>query len=189
MGGPDSSEKLTELFSAERIQARVRDLGQEITRDFQHRKVVLVCVLKGAFLFFADLVRAVSLDVEVDFVRLSSYGTETASSGKILFGKDMEIPVAGKDVVIVEDIVDTGRSMVFLKNVLQARNPRSVSICTLVDKHERRIVDVDVEYAGFRLHEGFIVGYGLDFNERFRYLSAICTLEQGAPPSANDSGA
>ncbi|HCO12470.1 MAG TPA: hypoxanthine phosphoribosyltransferase, partial [Desulfonauticus sp.] len=135
-------------------------------------------VLKGAFLFFADLVRAIDLNLEVDFVRLSSYANQKSRTGKVIFSKDMELPIEGKHLLLVEDIVDTGHSMAYLKKVLEARKAESVKICALIDKKERREVDVEVDYAGFVLEKGFIVGYGLDYAEKYRNLSGVFELKE-----------
>ncbi len=168
--------KLKEIFKPDLIQNRVRELGEEISRDFQDRSLVAVCVLKGAFIFYADLIRSLSIEPEMDFVRMSSYADRTSSSGKVIFSKDMEISIKGKNVLIVEDIVDTGRSVSYLRRVLEGRDPESVRLCALIDKHERREVQVKVDYAGFVLKKGFIVGYGLDCAERYRKLPGIYTL-------------
>lgn len=161
------------VIDAGQIQARVKELAAEIETRFEGEPLVLVCVLKGAFIFFADLVRHLSCCPELDFIRLASYGADKESSGKVLFSKDMEVPVKGKHVVVVEDIVDTGRSMRYLEKVLAEREPRTVSICALVDKHERREVEVEVDFPGFRLKKGFIVGYGMDYAEKYRELPGI----------------
>jgi hypoxanthine phosphoribosyltransferase len=168
--------KLKQIIRPELIQSRVKELGSEISRDFIDRSLVAVCVLKGAFIFYADLMRSLSIELEMDFVRMSSYADKTSSSGKVIFSKDMEISVKGKNVLIVEDIVDTGRSVSYLRRVLEERDPESVSLCALIDKHERREVRVSVDYAGFVLQQGFIVGYGLDYAEKYRKLPGIHQL-------------
>lgn len=168
--------QLKEIIGAEQIKNRVQEMGQKISSDYQDQSLVTVCVLKGAFIFYADLVRALSIDPEMDFVRMSSYGNQTSTSGKVVFSKDMEIPVKGKNVLIVEDIVDTGHSVSYLKKVLEARGPDSIKTCALIDKHERREVPISVDYAGFVLQRGFIVGYGLDYAEKYRNLPGIFEL-------------
>lgn len=171
------SHKLTPFITAEQIADRVQALGHEITASYAGKDpLVCICVLKGAFLFFADIVRKVDRDIEIDFVRLASYGTGTARSEDIVFSKDLEISIEGKDVLVIEDIVDTGHSMDFLLHVLQRRNPKSLKICALIDKHERREKDVHVDFPGFKLSDGFIVGYGLDYAERYRELDGIYEL-------------
>lgn len=171
------AHKLIPYITAEEIQERVATLGKEITEAYPDESpLVCVCVLKGGFLFFSDLIRKIDKDLEVDFVRLASYGTATARGEDILFSKDMEVPIDGRDVLIIEDIVDTGHSMDFLKHVLLKRRPKSLKICALVDKSERREIDVEVDFAGFKIQDGFIVGYGLDYAERYRELDAIYEL-------------
>ncbi|MFW6323687.1 MAG: hypoxanthine phosphoribosyltransferase [Desulfovibrionales bacterium] len=166
-------DELQVVFSAEQIQDRVKELGAEISAAYQGKQVVMVCVLKGAFLFFADLVRHIDIDAELDFVRLASYGSGKSRFGKVVFSKDMELPVEDKHIIIVEDIVDTGHSMNYLTEVLSKRGPRSITVCALIDKAERREVPVEVGYSGFPVKEGFLVGYGLDHAEQYRNLDGI----------------
>lgn len=168
--------KLKEIFGPNLIHNRVKKLGRQISWDFRDRPLVAVCVLKGAFMFYADLVRALSIEPETDFVRMSSYADRTSPSGKMVFSKDMEISVRGKHVLIVEDIVDTGHSVSYLSRVLKDRGPESVNLCALIDKHERREIQVRVDYPGFVLQQGFLVGYGLDYAERYRNLPGIFQL-------------
>ncbi|KAB1439096.1 hypoxanthine phosphoribosyltransferase [Pseudodesulfovibrio senegalensis] len=176
------AHKLTPFISAEEIRNRVNEMGGEIARAYDDdAPLICVCVLKGAFLFFSDLIRSIDREVQVDFVRLASYGAATARGEDIVFSKDMEVSVDGKHVLIIEDIVDTGHSMDFLLHVLKKRNPKSLKICALIDKHERREIDVTVDFPGFDIPSGFIVGYGLDYAERYRELDAIYEL-------ATDSG-
>ncbi len=166
-------EKLELLFSQKEIEQVVARLAKEISADYATKNVVLIGVLKGAFVFLADLVRQLTIPVEIDFMRISSYGSQKESSGKIKVTKDVEVPLEGKDVLIIEDIVDTGLSLKFLVDHILAQNPSSLRICALVDKKARREVEVQVDYIGFEMEEGFIVGYGIDFDERYRYLPAI----------------
>jgi len=170
--------KLTPFITAEQIAERNITLGQEITESYKDSQepLVCICVLKGAFLFFSDIIRKIDRDIEVDFVRLASYGTATSRGEDIVFSKDLEISIEGKDVLVIEDIVDTGHSMDFLLHVLRRRNPKSLKICSLIDKHERREKHVTVDFAGFKLNDGFIVGYGLDYAERYRELDGIYEL-------------
>ena len=166
--------ELRQVISQEEIQNRVRELGAQITRDYQGRPVVFIGVLKGAFIFLADLVRAVNLsDVEIDFVRLASYGKSDTSSGEVKITKDIELTIKGKDVIIVEDIVDTGYTLKYLEEVLRLHEPRSVKVCCLIDKAERRKAEVNIDYCGFKVPKGFLVGYGLDFAEKWRHLPGI----------------
>lgn len=160
------------VFSEQAIRARVAELGAEIQQIYGNEPLVMVCVLKGAFVFFADLVRHMTNNPELDFVRLASYGSSTESS-TISFTKDIEIAIEGKHVLIVEDIIDTGHSMDFLLRQLAARGAKSLRLAVLIDKYERREVPVSADFVGFSMHEGFIVGYGLDYAEKYRELTAI----------------
>ncbi len=169
---------LTELFNPDIIQKRVLELGAEISRDFQDKKIIAVCVLKGAVIFYSDLIRTLNIDMEMDFVRLSSYGNEKSSSGNVTFSIDMETSIKDRHVLIVEDIIDTGLSITHLLRILKDRNPRSLSLCALIDKQERRQVQVQVDYTGFVLQEGFIVGYGLDYAQKYRNLPGVFNLSQ-----------
>ncbi len=164
------------IIDAEAIAKRVRELGANISEHYGDEPLVMVCVLKGAFIFFADLVRALTIEPEVDFVRLASYGTQTSRKERILFSKDMELSVHGKHVLVVDDIVDTGHSALYLLNVLRMRGAKSLRVCALIDKRERREVDVTVDFPGFVLSEGFVIGYGLDYAERYRHLPSVYTL-------------
>ena len=175
------AHKLTPFITAEQIAERNKTLGQEITESYDgDQPLVCICVLKGAFLFYSDIIRQIGRDIEVDFVRLASYGTATSRSEDIVFSKDLEVSIEGKDVLVIEDIVDTGHSMDFLLQVLRMRNPKSLKICALIDKHERREKRVQVDFAGFKLSEGFLVGYGLDYAERYRELGGIYELSTEA---------
>ncbi|HDQ39789.1 MAG TPA: hypoxanthine phosphoribosyltransferase [Desulfonatronum sp.] len=174
------SSNLKIVIDSKAIAQRVRELGAAISDHYRAEPLIMVCVLKGAFIFFADLVRAVSIEPELDFVRLASYGNQTMRKERILFNKDMELPVAGKHVLVVDDIVDTGHSVHYLLNVLAMRGARSLRVCALVDKRERRQVEVVVDFPGFVLSSGFVVGYGLDHAERYRHLSAVHELMDNA---------
>ena len=166
------------LYSRQEIAAQVARIGEEISRDYQGREVLMVGVLKGSFLFFADLVRAIQIPTVVDFVRLASYGSETKSSGIVEMRKDLELPIEGRDVIIVEDIVDSGLTLESLYHRLMLRNPRTLRICTLIDKRCRREVDIRPDYVGITMDDGFIIGYGLDFDERYRNLADIYMVEE-----------
>lgn len=165
------------LLSEDVVQARVRELGEQITRDYRGRPLVLVCVLKGAAPFFVDLVRSIALPVHLDFIAISSYGASTKSSGVVRFLKDLDSPIEGKDVLIVEDIVDTGLTLRYILDNLTTRQPASIKICGLLLKERQRHEDVPVEYVGFQIPDKFVVGYGLDFAERYRNLSYIGVLK------------
>ena len=166
------------LFSRAEIARRVAELGEGIGRDYAGRNVVMVGVLKGVFIFMADLVRALPFPVEVDFVRLCSYGAGTTTSGEVNITKDVEMSLQDRDVIIVEDIVDTGLTLAFLKQHLAIHQPRSLKICCLIDKKERREVEVPLDYIGFAVEQGFLVGYGLDCGEQSRTLPEIFVLEK-----------
>ncbi|MFA7381925.1 MAG: hypoxanthine phosphoribosyltransferase [Desulfurivibrionaceae bacterium] len=168
-----------ELVSRVAIARRVKELGQAITRDYAGRRLVVIGILNGAFIFLADLVREIELPMEIDFIRVSSYGSSTCSSGAIQCSKDTELELAGKDILLVEDIVDTGRTIACLRELLMRRKAESVRVCSLIDKKERREVAVAVDYAGFEVAEGFLVGYGLDHAQQHRQYPAIYKLVSG----------
>ncbi len=166
------------LYSKEVIDQRVKELADAISHDLEGKEVVLIGVLKGAFIFLADLARHLKVSHNVDFTRLASYGSGLMSSGNITVTKDIETDIEGKEVVIVEDIIDTGITMAFLRERLEKRKPASVRICALIDKKHRREIAIDADYVGFDLDEGFVVGYGLDFDEKFRCLPDIYVIEE-----------
>lgn len=167
------------------LQRRVRELAAEITRDCgRGTPLHLICVLKGAFVFTSDLVRALDLPLTLDFMAVASYGTKTTSSGEVRVLKDLDTALEGRDVLIVEDIVDSGLTLHYLQEIIRARGPRSVRTVCLLNKPARRTVDVRVEYIGFDIDDGFVVGYGLDFGERYRNLPDIAMLDQHAVPPA-----
>ncbi|MBI9112724.1 hypoxanthine phosphoribosyltransferase [Maridesulfovibrio ferrireducens] len=168
---------LKEVFSSEVIAARIKEISKEISVTYGDQPLVCVCVLKGAYLFFADLTRSLEAEPEIDFVRLSSYGSGTSRTGSMNFSKDLEGSIADKHVLIVEDIVDTGHSVEFLKHVFSKRNPLSIKTCALIDKGERREIDLKVDFPGFVVENGFLVGYGMDYAEKYRYLNAVYELE------------
>ena len=165
------------LFTHEQIWRRAEELGQEITEDYAGEKLVLIGTLKGAVPFMSDLMKNISLDVEIDFVSASSYGSGTESSGEVILKHDITLDLRDKHVVLVEDIIDTGNTIKALKAYLQKKGPKSVSICTLLDKPSRRRVDVKGDYIGFVVDDLFIVGYGLDFDQKYRNLPYISYLE------------
>ncbi len=163
------------LFSEERIKKRVGELAADITRDYKDKDKppVMVCVLKGAFMFFADLVREIKADVDVDFVMLSSYGDSQVTGGNVKLKCDMSRDVKGRDVIIVEDIVDTGLTVKCFKELLESRGARTVKIAALINKPSRRTVSVFPDYAGFEIPDSFVVGYGMDYAERYRTLCRV----------------
>ena len=165
------------LYTADEIEQRVREIARQVNALYVGKPLVMICILKGAFMFFSDLVKHITVEPEIDFVRVASYGCGTSSSRTISFSKDVEISLEGKDVLLVEDVVDSGHTMDFLVRQMQARGAKSLRIAALVDKKERREVDVTVDFAGFVLSSGFILGYGLDYAERYRELPAIYVAE------------
>jgi len=165
--------RLNPLLSREQIVSIVQGLADRISKDYSGRELVLVCILKGAFMFLSDLARHLEIPVKIDFVRLASYGSGMKTSGRIEITKDIELPIEGKDVLIVEDIIDSGHTLQFLKDRIILSNPRSVKICALLDKKARREVEMEVDYLGIDVEDVFIVGYGIDFNENYRHLPEI----------------
>lgn len=169
------------LISEEEIKAKLKELGEKITRDYRDSdNILLVGVLKGAVLFIADLIRHIDLPLEVDFMAVSSYGASTESSGVVRILKDLEQNIQGKNILIVEDIIDSGLTLSYLYNLLKSRNPADIKICTLLDKPSRRKVDIKVDYLGFEIPDYFVVGYGLDYNEKYRNLPFIGVLKPEA---------
>ena len=175
------------LISEDDLQARIRALGEEITSDYAGRAPLLVGVLKGAFMFMSDLSRAIDLPVEFDFMAVSSYGHSTRSSGVVRIVKDLDIDLADRDVIIVEDIIDSGLTLNYLRRNLLARNPASLEVCALLVRENHRVDAAILRYEGFRVPSDFLVGYGLDVNERFRNLSDIRVVT-AASDAANDGG-
>jgi hypoxanthine phosphoribosyltransferase len=171
------SAKLTTLLTEAKIQARILELGAQITKDYPEGTLYLVCILKGACFFLADLARAIERDAFIEFMGISSYGKQKTTSGQVRVTKDLDIAVEGADLLIVEDIIDSGVTLNYLTQLLQQRHPRSVRIVTLLDKPERRLRPVDVAYVGFIIPDEFVVGYGLDYAEKYRNLRDICVLE------------
>ena len=178
-----SNPNLEPLFSSEQIQARVSEMGAEIARDYAGRRPLLIGVLKGAYIFLSDLVRATDLRLGVEFMAISSYGAAMRSSGEVRIVKDLDVPVDGRDILIVEDIVDTGLTLSFLIGSLHQRGARTVRLAALLDKHERREREVRIDYCGFRIPDAFVVGYGLDYDERYRNLPYIAVIKD---PSLRD---
>ncbi|MFN2484516.1 MAG: hypoxanthine phosphoribosyltransferase [Candidatus Limnocylindria bacterium] len=164
------------LVTEQHIQQRVRDLGAQLTRDYAGRDPVLVSVLKGSILFLADLIRATELPLSVDLMEVSSYGQGTESSGLVRILKDLSAPIEGRHVVVVEDIIDTGLTLNYLLRYLEGKHPASVAICALLDKPARRLVEIPIAYRGFSIPDQFVVGYGLDFAERYRNLPYVGVL-------------
>ncbi len=164
------------LVTKEQISARVKELGAQINKDYDGEPITLVCTLRGASIFFADLVRELTGDVEIDFIAVSSYGAGTATSGEVKMIKDLSSPIMDKNVIIVEDIIDTGITLSYLKRLLEARSPKSVKVCSLLDKPSRRKVDFVGDYIGFEIENEYVVGCGLDYNQKMRNLPDVCVL-------------
>lgn len=171
------AERVKVLLTEEEVDARIQAIGDQISRDYEGRQVHLVCVLKGGSFFMCELAKRIRVPVSLDFMSVSSYGSETKSSGVVKIVKDLDETLAGKDVIVVEDIVDSGRTLSYLMEMLKDRKPASLRLCTLLDKPERRVVDVHVDYTGFEIPDEFVVGYGLDYDQKYRNLPYIGTVE------------
>ncbi|MCQ2527131.1 MAG: hypoxanthine phosphoribosyltransferase [Lachnospiraceae bacterium] len=161
------------LLSEEEVDRRINEIGEQITKDYEGKTVHLLCVLKGGSFFMCELAKRISVPVSLDFMSVSSYGKDTKSSGVVKIVKDLDESIKGKDVLVVEDIVDSGRTLSYLMELLAAREPASLRLCTLLDKPERRVVDVNVDYTGFQVPDEFVVGYGLDYDQLYRNLPYI----------------
>jgi hypoxanthine phosphoribosyltransferase len=171
------------LITAEQIRQRTRELAQEISRDYKNQDLHLICVLKGGVVFLVDLMRELTVPHSVDFMATSSYGAETESSGVVRILKDLDDPIAGRNVLIVEDIIDSGNTLHYLTRILREREPNSLRICTLLNKQERREVDVQIDYVGFNIPNKFVYGYGLDLDQIYRNLPYVAVFE---PVSSRD---
>ncbi len=178
----EPTSEVQPLISERELAVRVRALGQEIARDYAGRELVLVSVLKGSFMFCADLARAIDLPLAIEFLGLKSYGDSQATSGVVQITSDLGHPVADKDLLIVEDIVDTGLTMSYLRKNLATRNPRSVKLCALLHKPARARVDTPIDYLGFEIEDVFVVGYGLDWGERYRNLPFVGVVRNSQTP-------
>lgn len=171
------AERIRILLSEEEVNVRIRVIGEQISRDYAGKNVHLVCVLKGGSFFLCELAKRITVPVSLDFMSVSSYGSETKSSGVVKIVKDLDESVRDKDVIIVEDIVDSGRTLSYLMEMLRDRGPASLKLCTLLDKPDRRVIDVNVDYTGFQIPDEFVVGYGLDYNQMYRNLPYIGVVE------------
>jgi hypoxanthine phosphoribosyltransferase len=170
------------LIDADTLQARIQELGEEITGDYQGKELLLVGVLKGAVFFMADLMRSISVPCEIDFMAISSYGASTDSSGVVRILKDLDINIEGRHVLVIEDIIDSGLTLSYLIRNLESREPAGLEVCALLTKPERREIDVDVRYVGFEIPNKFVIGYGLDFAERYRNLPYVGVLHDHLMP-------
>lgn len=170
-------EQVKVLFSEETVDAKIKEIGDRISKDYAGKSVHLICVLKGGSFFMCELAKRISIPVSIDFMSVSSYGSETKSSGVVRIVKDLDETIQDKDVIVVEDIVDSGRTLSYLLELLQQRGPKSLALCTLLDKPERRVIDVNVNYTGFEIPDYFVVGYGLDYDQRYRNLPYVGVVE------------
>ncbi|MDE6926049.1 MAG: hypoxanthine phosphoribosyltransferase [Acetatifactor sp.] len=171
------SEHVKVLLSEEMVDARIQAIGEQISRDYAGKQVHLICVLKGGSFFMCELAKRITVPVSLDFMSVSSYGSDTKSSGVVKIVKDLDESLKDKHVIVVEDIVDSGRTLSYLLEMLQDRGPASLRLCTLLDKPDRRVKDVFVDYTGFEIPDQFVVGYGLDYNQRYRNLPYIGVVE------------
>ncbi|MEN6327419.1 MAG: hypoxanthine phosphoribosyltransferase [Syntrophomonas sp.] len=169
--------KVEVLFDRATLREKVAELGKQISKDYQGRDLLVVGILKGAFIFMADLIREIDVPVELDFMDVSSYGLSTSSSGEVRIVKDLEYSIKDRDVLIVEDIVDTGLTLKYISEVLKNRNPRSIKIACLLDKPSRRKAEIYPDYVGYSIPDKFVVGYGLDYAEQYRHYPAVCILK------------
>lgn len=165
------------LFTEEEIREKVQEIGAQISKDYEGKNPLIVCVLRGSFIFMADLVRAITVPCEPDFMSVSSYGGGTRSSGNVKITKDFDNPIEGRHVIVIEDILDSGRTLSFLLETFKMRGAKSLALCTFLDKPERRVVPVDVDYCGFQVPDEFIVGYGLDYDQKYRNLPFVGILK------------
>lgn len=170
-------DKVRVLLSEQEVNKRIAEIGTKISKDYEGKAVHLICVLKGGVFFTCELAKRITVPVSLDFMSVSSYGAGTQSSGVVKIVKDLDEPLDGKNVLIVEDIIDSGRTLSYLIEILQKRNPNSIRLCTLLDKPERRVADVKVDYVGFDIPDEFVVGYGLDYDQKYRNLPYIGVVE------------
>lgn len=171
------NDKIRVLLSEEEVAKRIKEMGDVISSDYEGRPLHLICILKGGVFFTCELAKRISLPLTLDFMSVSSYGSDTKSSGVVKIVKDLDESLKDKDVIVVEDIVDSGRTLSYLLEMLRDRGPASLRLCTLLDKPERRVIDVHVDYTGFNIPDEFVVGYGLDYDQRYRNLPYIGVVE------------
>lgn len=169
--------KVRELIPQEKVEARIKEMAAQISKDYEGKEVQLICILKGSIFFTCELAKYITVPVIIDFMQCSSYGSDTKSSGIVKLAKDLDEPITGKNVIIIEDIIDSGRTLSHLVKLLGQRQPASMELCTLLDKPERRVVDVPVKYTGFEIPDEFVVGYGLDYDQELRNLPYIGVVE------------
>lgn len=171
------AEHIRVLLSEEEVDARIKAIGEQISKDYEGKEVHLICVLKGGSFFMCELAKRITVPVSFDFMSVSSYGSDTKSSGVVKIVKDLDESIHGKDVIVIEDIVDSGRTLSYLMEMLRDRGPKSLRLCTLLDKPDRRVINVHVDYTGFQIPDEFVVGYGLDYDQKYRNLPYIGVVE------------
>lgn len=171
------AEQIRVLIEEERVDAKIREMAERINEDYAGKEIHLICILKGSAFFACELAKHLTIPTTMDFMSVSSYGGGTTSTGIVRLSKDLDEPLEGKEVLIVEDIIDTGRTLSHLMELLSTRNPKSLRLCTLLDKPERRVVNIEVDYTCFRIPDEFVVGYGLDYDQRYRNLPYIGVVE------------
>ncbi|MBQ2575926.1 MAG: hypoxanthine phosphoribosyltransferase [Lachnospiraceae bacterium] len=171
------SEKISVMIPEEDLDKRIRELGEQISKDYEGQELTVVCILKGAATFACELAKRITVPVIMDYMATSSYGSGTVSSGEVKIKKDLDLPVEGRNVLIVEDIIDSGNTLNYLTDVFKERGVKSLRLCTMLDKPDRREVDVDVDYTGFTIPDAFVVGYGLDYDQKYRNLPFIGVVE------------
>lgn len=171
------AEKINVMISEEEVDKKIREIGEQITRDFAGESVHLICVLKGASMFMCELAKRIQVECTMDFMQVSSYGKDTKSSGVVKIVKDLDESISGRNVIVIEDIIDSGRTLSYLLEMLNNRNPKQIKLCTLLDKPDRRVRDVKVDYTGFVIPDEFVVGYGLDYDQKYRNLPYIGIVE------------
>ena len=171
------AEKISVLISENDVDAKIAEIGKQISEEYAGKQVHLICILKGSVFFTCELAKRITVPVSMDFMSVSSYGDGTSSSGIVKIAKDLDETIEGKNVIVIEDIIDSGRTLHYLLEVLQKRNPKSMKLCTLLDKPERRVIDVAVDYVGFSIPDEFVVGYGLDYAQKYRNLPYIGVVE------------
>ena len=170
-------DKIKMLISEADVNKRIVEIAEQINKDYAGEEVRLICILKGSVFFTCELAKRINLPVTLDFMQVSSYGDGTVSSGRVRIAKDLDESVEGKNIIVIEDIIDSGRTLSYLMDILKARNPKSIKLCTLLDKPDRRVVDVDVDYTGFEIPDEFVVGFGLDYAQKYRNLPYIGVVE------------
>jgi hypoxanthine phosphoribosyltransferase len=170
--------KVREMISEVQVNARIKELAEQISEDYKGKGIHLICILKGSIFFTCELAKRLTIPVTIDFMSVSSYGSETVSSGRVRILKDLDESIQGKDILIIEDIIDSGNTLSYLKDLLGTRAPKTLEICTLLDKPDRRVTNVDVKYVGFVIPDEFVVGYGLDYDQYYRNLPFVGVVEQ-----------